>query len=115
MLYLGIDKHHKQITVSIRDDQGTVILRQQVSTQPDARSGSAFTKGWLGVQPQRKERLRSNPKTRPQQSNSRTADRFANTHYTNTNTETSKLRLAPKRVRSGTHLTTNALSGTDTQ
>jgi transposase len=35
MLYLGIDQHHKQITVSIRDDRGTVILRQQVSTQPD--------------------------------------------------------------------------------
>lgn len=35
MLYLGIDQHHKQITVSIRDDQGTVILRRQVSTQPD--------------------------------------------------------------------------------
>jgi transposase len=35
MLYLGIDQHHKQITVSIRDDQGAVVLRRQVSTQPD--------------------------------------------------------------------------------
>jgi transposase len=35
MLYLGIDQHHKQITVSIRDKEGTVILRRQVSTQPD--------------------------------------------------------------------------------
>jgi transposase len=35
MLYLGIDQHHKQITVSIRDEEGTVILRRQVSTQPD--------------------------------------------------------------------------------
>jgi transposase len=35
MLYLGIDQHHKQITVSIRDDGGTVIVRRQVSTQPD--------------------------------------------------------------------------------
>jgi transposase len=35
MLYLGIDQHHKQITVSIRDDEGTVVLRRQVSTQPD--------------------------------------------------------------------------------
>jgi transposase len=35
MLYLGIDQHHKQITVSIRNDQGTVILRRQVSTHPE--------------------------------------------------------------------------------
>jgi len=35
MLYLGIDQHHKQITVSIRGDEGTVVLRRQVSTQPD--------------------------------------------------------------------------------
>jgi transposase len=35
MLYLGIDQHHRQITVSIRDDEGTVIVRRQVSTQPD--------------------------------------------------------------------------------
>jgi len=34
MLYLGIDQHHRQITVSLRDDHGSVILRRQVSTQP---------------------------------------------------------------------------------
>jgi transposase len=34
MLYLGIDQHHKQITVSVRNDEGTVILRRQVSTRP---------------------------------------------------------------------------------
>ena len=35
MLYLGIDQHHKQITVSVRNDEGSVILKRQVSTQPD--------------------------------------------------------------------------------
>jgi transposase len=33
MLYLGIDQHARQITVSLRDDQGDVILARQVSTQ----------------------------------------------------------------------------------
>lgn len=35
MLYLGIDQHHKQLTVSLRNDEGTVILKRQVSTRPD--------------------------------------------------------------------------------
>ena len=35
MLYLGIDQHHKQITVSVRDEGGTVIQRRQVSTRPE--------------------------------------------------------------------------------
>lgn len=34
MLYLGIDQHHKQITVSLRDQSGSVVLKRQVSTQP---------------------------------------------------------------------------------
>jgi transposase len=33
MLYLGIDQHRKQLTVSIRNEAGDVILRRQVSTQ----------------------------------------------------------------------------------
>ena len=33
-LYLGIDRHHKQMTISLRHDEGTVILKRQVSTQP---------------------------------------------------------------------------------
>ena len=33
MLYLGIDQHSKQLTVSIRDESGNAILRRQVSTQ----------------------------------------------------------------------------------
>lgn len=33
MLYLGIDQHRSQLTISLRDEQGTVVLRQQVSTK----------------------------------------------------------------------------------
>lgn len=32
MLYVGIDQHRKQLTVSVRDESGNVILRRQVST-----------------------------------------------------------------------------------
>lgn len=35
MLYLGIDQHHRQITVCLRNDEGTVIQRRQVSTRPE--------------------------------------------------------------------------------
>ena len=34
MLYLGIDQHARQITVSLRDDNGDVVHARQVSTQP---------------------------------------------------------------------------------
>lgn len=34
MLYLGIDQHAKQLTVSLRNDAGDIILRRQVSTEP---------------------------------------------------------------------------------
>jgi transposase len=33
MLYVGIDQHRKQLTVSVRDESGTVIHRRQVSTE----------------------------------------------------------------------------------
>lgn len=33
MLYLGIDQHRKQLTVNLRNEQGDVILRRQVSTE----------------------------------------------------------------------------------
>jgi transposase len=33
MLYLGIDQHRKQLTVSLRNEEGDVILRRQVSTE----------------------------------------------------------------------------------
>jgi transposase len=35
MLYIGIDLHGKQLTVSVRNEGGNVILRRQVSTRPD--------------------------------------------------------------------------------
>ena len=34
MLYLGIDQHARQITVSLRDENGDVLMARQVSTQP---------------------------------------------------------------------------------
>ena len=33
MLYLGIDVHRKQLTVSVRNEAGEVVLRRQVSTE----------------------------------------------------------------------------------
>ena len=35
MFYLGIDQHAKQSTVNLRDSKAGVLLRRQVSTQPD--------------------------------------------------------------------------------
>jgi transposase len=35
MLYLGIDQHARQITISLRDDNGDVREARQVSTQPE--------------------------------------------------------------------------------
>jgi len=32
-LYVGIDQHRKQLTVSVRDEAGTVLVRRQVSTE----------------------------------------------------------------------------------
>ncbi|MFH1107662.1 MAG: hypothetical protein V1790_00480 [Planctomycetota bacterium] len=33
MLYLAIDQHRKQLTVNLRNEQGDVLLKRQVSTQ----------------------------------------------------------------------------------
>ena len=33
MLYLGIDQHKRQLTVNVRGEDGSVILKRQVSTQ----------------------------------------------------------------------------------
>ena len=33
MLYLGIDQHKRQLTVNLRSEDGTVILKRQVSTR----------------------------------------------------------------------------------
>jgi hypothetical protein len=35
MLYLGIDQHARQITISLRAEDGDVLLARQVSTQPE--------------------------------------------------------------------------------
>ena len=35
MLYLGIDQHARQLTVSLRNESGDVVLARQVSTEPD--------------------------------------------------------------------------------
>jgi transposase len=35
LLYLANDQHHKQITVSLRDEEGNVLIRRQVSTRPE--------------------------------------------------------------------------------
>ena len=35
MLYLGIDQHRKQLTVNVRNEQGDVVLKRQVSTEWD--------------------------------------------------------------------------------
>ena len=34
MLFLGIDQHARQLTVSLRDQHGDVLLARQVSTRP---------------------------------------------------------------------------------
>ena len=35
MLYLGIDQHARQITISLRDEDGDVLMARQVSTKPE--------------------------------------------------------------------------------
>ncbi len=35
MLYLGIDQHARQFTISLRNEQGDVVQARQVSTQPE--------------------------------------------------------------------------------
>src|SRR6266567_6523821 len=35
MLYLGIDQHARQLTISLRDEGGDVLQARQVSTQPE--------------------------------------------------------------------------------
>lgn len=34
MLFLGIDQHARQLTISLRNEDGDVIKARQVSTQP---------------------------------------------------------------------------------
>ena len=39
MFYLAIDQHSTQLTVNLRNEQGDVVLRRQVSTKPEAVKG----------------------------------------------------------------------------
>jgi transposase len=39
MLYLGIDQHARQITISLRGESGDVLVARQVSTQPEKING----------------------------------------------------------------------------
>jgi transposase len=50
MLYLGIDQHARQITISLRDDSGDVLQARQVSTQPEKVNAffQQFTRERLG-------------------------------------------------------------------
>lgn len=57
MLYLGIDQHRKQLTVNLRQEDGDVILRRQVSTRwadvraflADVQARSAAVGGYLVI------------------------------------------------------------------
>jgi transposase len=57
MLYLAIDQHSKQLTVNLRDEQGDVILKRQVSTEwervrkfmEDLRTRSAPEGGFVAI------------------------------------------------------------------
>lgn len=57
MLYVGIDQHRKQLTVSVRDESGNVVLRRQVSTEwkkvreffDELRERSSSQDGYLAV------------------------------------------------------------------
>ena len=35
MLYFGIDQHSRQITISLRNEEGDVVQARQVSTRPE--------------------------------------------------------------------------------
>ena len=35
VLYLGIDQHRRQLTISLRNGEGNVIRKRQVSTRPE--------------------------------------------------------------------------------
>ena len=49
MLYLGIDQHKSQLTVSLRGEDGSVTLKRQVSTQWEKvrESGTYYWFRWF--------------------------------------------------------------------
>ncbi len=48
MFYLGIDQHARQLTISLRDEQGNVVQVRQVSTQPEKMQESFATLSFRG-------------------------------------------------------------------
>ena len=57
MLYLAIDQHRKQLTVSLRNEAGDVIERRQVSTEwprvrgyfADLAARASAEGGWMAI------------------------------------------------------------------
>jgi transposase len=49
MFYLGIDQHARQLTVSLRNEAGDVLLARRVSTEPDRIHAffGRLTREWL--------------------------------------------------------------------
>lgn len=41
MMYLGIDQHVRQTTISLRDESGDVIQARQMSTRPETYKPSS--------------------------------------------------------------------------
>jgi len=64
MLYLGIDQHRKQLTVCVRNEQGDVISRRQVSTEWKRVRESA-DQNRQGVADERAVRERASDPSRP--------------------------------------------------
>ena len=49
MLYPGIDQHARQITISLRNDGGEVVLARQVSTRSESRTIDFRPLAWVEV------------------------------------------------------------------
>jgi transposase len=57
MLYLAIDQHRKQLTVNLRNEEGQVVLRRQVSTQwqrvrgffQELSAQASLQGGWIAI------------------------------------------------------------------
>jgi hypothetical protein len=58
IFYLGIDQHARQLTISLRDENGDVLLVCQVSTQPDKINAffQKLTRERLGIEARKTER-----------------------------------------------------------
>ena len=50
LCYVGIDQHRKQLTVSVRDESGNVLVRRQVSTRVAWKVRAFFDEVWKSRQ-----------------------------------------------------------------